>query len=196
MRKIIRMVVVLTLITGLSGLTLAYVDKFTAKPIEDTKIKLVKAPAVQEVFEGLGADNDPIADRKKVVVGKDSHNRDITIFAFPAKKGGQVIAVALETIVTGYNPGLGVMTAIGTAGQNKGKIIRIGITSNAETPGKGSRASEPGFKGQFAGRSTGEAISPTSIDAISGATVTSQAVVEAINEAVKIFKANQEKLMS
>ncbi len=196
MFKIIRLIVVLGVITSVSGLALSYVHKITAEPIEYAQVKLVKAPAVAEVFAGLNPENDPVKDRKKIVVGKDERGRDIVVFAFPLKKGGQVEAVAIETFGAGYHEGLGVMTAIGAAGGNKGKIIRIAITSHHETPGKGDKVERPDFRKQFAGMPADKEVAIGDIDAISGATMSSKGVVEAINKALKIFQTNRDKLLS
>jgi electron transport complex protein RnfG len=199
MKKIINLALVLTIITCVSGLALSYVHKMTEGPIKLTKIKQVKAPAVAVVFEGLGADNDPMAELKEFPVGKDAKGRDIVRYVFPAKKGGQVIAVAIEEFGNGYHEGLGVMTAIGVTGENEDKIIRIQVTSSGETPGKGDRATGAseegvGFRKQFAGLPATEKIG--SIDTLSGATMTSNGMLEAVNKALEIYKNNKDKLTS
>jgi len=199
MKKIINLTVVLTVITCVSGLALSYVHKITAAPIKLTKIKQVKAPAVAVVFEGLGADNDPMADLKELPVGQDARGRDIVRYVFPAKKGGQVIAVAIEEFGNGYHEGLGVMTAIGVTGEQQDKIIKIQVTSSAETPGKGDRAtgsSQEGidFRKQFEGQAATGKIE--SVDALSGATMTSNGMLEAVNKALEIYQKNKDKLTS
>ncbi len=199
MAKILRLVLVLTVITVVSGLSLSYVHKITAGPIKLTKIKEVKAPAVREVFKGLGADNDFMADLREIPVGKDARGKDIMRYAFPAKKGGKIIAVAIEAFGNGYHEGLGVMTAIGLEGELKDKIIRIAVTSSHETPGKGDRATGPsdegrGFRKKFVGLSVAEKVE--GIDALSGATMTSTGMLEAVNRALEIFKANKDKIVS
>lgn len=66
-----------------------------------------------------------------------------------------------------------------------GKIaaITIGDDKFAETPGLGARAQEDEFKAQFIGKS-GQLTLGSDIEAITGATVTSAAVVEAVNDAL------------
>ena len=199
MAKILRLTLVLTVITVVSGLALSYVHQITAGPIKLTKIKEVKAPAVREVFKDLGADNDFMADLKEIPVGKDARGNDILRYAFPAKKGGKVIAVAIEAFGNGYHEDLGVMTAIGIEGELKDKIINIAVTSSHETPGKGDRATGPsgegqGFRKQFVGRSVTEKIE--GVDALSGATMTSNGMLEAVNKALEIFKAHKDKIVS
>ena len=73
--------------------------------------------------------------------------------------------------------------------------LQIGDEQFAETPGLGARAMEPDFADQFIGkiaplsiRKADDAAGPSTIDALTGATVTSQAVVDAINDAFEQFK--------
>ena len=61
--------------------------------------------------------------------------------------------------------------------------IVIGDDQFAETAGYGEQAKEPAFYEQFLGK-TGQLTLGTDIDAISGATITSQAVVDAVNMAM------------
>jgi len=194
--KLLRLVIVLTAITTVSGLTLSYVHKMTAGPIKMVKIRQVKAPAVAEVFAGLKPENDPTADLKEIQVGADARGKPVIVYAFPAKKGGQTVAVAIETFGVGYHEGLGVMTAIGAAGEHKGKVIKIGITSHHETPGKGDKVTLPDFKKQFAGLEATAPVDKSKIDAISGATMSTNGVIEAVNKALEIFKAHREQLLN
>ena len=196
MGKIIRLVVVLGVITVVSALALAYIHQITLDPIEYAKVNQVKAPAVAEVFAGVQFDNDPVKDRQKIVVGQDKRGRDVQIYAFPAKKGGQVVAVAIETFGVGYHEDLGVMTAIGAVGEDENKIIAVAITSHHETPGKGDAVERTGFRDQFKGLSAGEAVDKGEIDAISGATMSTNGVIEAINAAIEIFGQNRSDLTS
>ena len=61
--------------------------------------------------------------------------------------------------------------------------IVIGDENFNESAGLGARAQEDEFKNQFIGKS-GKLELGTDIDAIAGATITSQAVVDAVNEAL------------
>ena len=71
----------------------------------------------------------------------------------------------------------------------EGKIaeVKIGDDAFAETQGLGAKALEPEFAQQFAG--TVPPLTLESIDAISGATITSTAVVDAINQAYESLNA-------
>jgi electron transport complex protein RnfG len=170
-----RMIVVLTLIGAASGLALAAIHGLTAGPIEYQTIKFVKEPAVKKVLSGY--DNDPILDREKLTVGTDPRGRPVELTVFPAKKAGTTFAVAVEGWGKGFHGQIGVMVGV----SKEGTILDIGITSQSETPGIGSRVTDPSYTDRFKGLPAKQGIQ---VDAISGATYSSKGVVAAVNEAV------------
>ena len=79
----------------------------------------------------------------------------------------------------------------------EGSVRAIRILNQSETPGLGAKASEPSFSGQFADRNSlplavvkQPAAEPNEIQAISGATITSTAVVTGVNAASEYWKRN------
>jgi electron transport complex protein RnfG len=174
-RDILKMMVVLTLIGAASGLALSLVYELTKAPIEYQTIKFVKEPAVKKVLTGY--DNDPIADRKKIVVGEDEKGNPIELIVFPAKKAGETFAVALEGKGKGFAGLIGVMVGL----SKDGKLLDIGITSHSETPGVGSKVAEASYTEHFKGL---KAEKDLKVDAISGATYSSKGVMAAVNQAI------------
>ena len=65
-----------------------------------------------------------------------------------------------------------------------GKINGISFTELHETPGKGMLCGEPAFMDQFAGKDAARLTLGTDVDAITGVTVTSKAVTNAVNAGV------------
>jgi electron transport complex protein RnfG len=178
-REIVRMIVVLTLIGAVSGLALAAFHNFTAAPIEYQTIKFVKEPAVKKVLTGY--DNDPILDRKKLVVGTDPRGRPVELTVFPAKKGSETFAVALEGSGKGFHGEIGVMVGV----SKDGTILDIGITSHTETPGIGTRVTEATYTDRYRGLPAKKGVT---VDAVSGASYSSKGVVAAVNEAVELVE--------
>ena len=175
MRDILKMMVVLTLICAASGVALSLIYRATKAPIEYQTIKFVKEPAVKKVLTGY--DNDPIADRKKIVVGEDERGKPIEIIVFPAKRQGETFAVAIEGKGKGFAGLVGVMVGV----SKDGKLLDIGITSHSETPGIGTKAGEPSFTDQFKGL---KAEAGLKVDGISGATYSSKGVMAGVNQAI------------
>lgn len=179
MMAMLRMVVVLSLLCGLSGFALSYLKMITAPRIEEQVLTYVQGPALAHVF--THAENSPIADRRTFPLPDGG---DMTVF--PAMSGGKLVGVALEERGKGYGGSIGVMVGFNTADDT---LAGIGITTLKETPGLGMRITEPGFTGQFTGDKTPVALKAQGgkVDAVSGATISSNGAVEAVNKAAKIY---------
>ncbi|MBI9079131.1 MAG: RnfABCDGE type electron transport complex subunit G [Pseudodesulfovibrio sp.] len=186
MREMLKMIFVLSLICGLSGLTLATVRQATSERIEEQVMTYVQGPSLKQIFSNY--DNNPVKDRKTF----DLPSGPITVF--PAMKDGKLTGVAFETFGKGYGGNIGVMVGFVTDGS---KLEGIGITTLKETPGLGARVVEPEFRDQFSGHSTDKIALKKqggNIAAISGATISSTGTVSAVNEAVNIFNQIKDKL--
>jgi electron transport complex protein RnfG len=182
MREIIKMIVVLTILSCFSGGLLAYINTATEERIENQVLEFVKGPAVRSIF--ADATNDPIADRIQIKDG------EIERTIFVGVMDGEPRGVALETFGKGgYGGDVGLMVGIDL---KEDKIIGVGVTTHAETPGMGAKAkTDPSFAAQFEELSVKEPIKVTNdggtINSISGATMTSRAVSSAATEAAKIY---------
>ena len=99
---------------------------------------------------------------------------------YAAKNGDEVVGYCVTASANGYNGPVAVNLGVGADGLVTG--CAVGDTSFAETPGFGARAKEASFQDQFVGI---DAVNGGSFDALSGATVTSTAVLNATNEALR-----------
>ena len=187
MKEIVRLVVVLGCICLAAGLALGAVYSVTKKPIELQVLKNVQGPAVNAVLSGF--DNDPITDSFKLPAGKDKKGRDVFQNIFPAKEGGQLKALALAGAGKGFGGNIEVMVGL----DPDGKLTGIAVMRHAETPGIGSRVTEPAFTDQFKGKTVDD---PTSVDAVSGATFSTKGVFAAVQQAVDFYKANQKEILA
>ncbi len=183
MREILHMVVVLVATAVVSGLSLALVNDVTAESIELNILKNKKEPAIVEIMGDF--DNDPIGERLAIT---GPAGEELT--AFPTSKGGTFTGAAIEGSGKGYGGDVAVMVGIDA----EGRLTGIGIISHSETPGLGARCTEPAFRDQFAGMEWEDDKAVGDIDAISGATFTSVAVVTAINQATAAYRANIDEL--
>ena len=93
----------------------------------------------------------------------------------------------------GYGGNINFIVGIDKNGTVKG----INILNHSETPGLGAKSTEPEFYGQFADKSSmplkvvkGGASNPDEIAAISGATITSNAVTSGVNAAFEYWQKN------
>lgn len=101
-------------------------------------------------------------------------------------ENGAVIGHVVVNTAKGYGGDISVMTGVDT----DGKVTGVNILSHSETAGLGAKATEESFRNQFTGLINGITVSKdkagdNSIDAITGATITSRAVTEAVNAAIE-----------
>ncbi len=72
-----------------------------------------------------------------------------------------------------------------------GEITGVKVTEHSETPGLGTKAADPGYLKQYQGVSeatAGHINDDPNIDAVTGATITSNAVYGSVVEALAQFK--------
>ena len=187
MRDIIKMLVVLSGICGIAGFGLSYLKMVTAVPIEEQVLTYVQAPVLKKVFTDIN--NNPVAERKKF---KLKDGRVVTIF--PAVKSGKLVGIALEDKGKGFGGDISVMVGINTANDT---LIGIGVTTMKETPGIGDVILAPRFSNQFMGKPMHVGLKKDggSIDAVSGATVSSAGTVLAVANAAKAYAELKEQIV-
>lgn len=105
---------------------------------------------------------------------------------FEGRSGTDVVGWCVTVTPSGYGGEIDLMVGIDA----DMKISGIKVVSNSETAGLGAKCTEESFSGQFAGKSAPISVikngsaADNEIVAITGATVTSKAVTEGVNEAV------------
>lgn len=106
-------------------------------------------------------------------------------------ENGNIVGYAISTVANGYGGQVKVMTGI-----NNGEIINIDVYYNDdETPGLGKNTSNESFTSQFSGITTSEMIivdkdysgKGPKVDAVTSSTISSRAVIAAVNEACDIY---------
>ncbi len=190
MGEIQKMIVVLSLICGISGFTLAGLRAATQSRIEEQVLTYVQAPAMKHVL--LGYDNDPIKDRKKFTIKSTGE----TVTVFPALHEGKLVGLAFETFGKGFGGDIGVM--VGFHPQTD-RLSGIGITTLKETPGVGTRVTDVAFSSQFHNHTLDNiALSSAGgdIDGVGGATISSTGTVTAVHDAVRIYNAIKNDITS
>ncbi|MGA6926057.1 MAG: RnfABCDGE type electron transport complex subunit G [Desulfosarcina sp.] len=181
MGEMIKMVVVLTILSVISGGGLKGLEEWAKPKIENNVMDLVKGPAIRQILEA--ADNDPVKDRFKISDGDKERNIFVGVF------DGKADTVVVESSASGYGDQVGMVVAINMAEEN---LRGIAVTTHKETPGLGARAKDdPSFAVQFAGKPITDEFNVTNdggqISALSGATITSRAVVTGVNNAIKTY---------
>lgn len=170
---------ILLIITAIAGLLLGAAHSITLEPIAKQE-QMTKAAAMRETL--------PKAQEFKVKeVSLDGIIKEVNEGTSSGKTSGFAIKVAPK----GYGGAVELMVGIST----EGKVEGIKVLSHSETPGLGANAPQPKFSGQFSGKPINKELvvvkkSPSAdneIEAITGATITSKAVTNGVNEAVKFY---------
>ncbi|NLY43999.1 MAG: RnfABCDGE type electron transport complex subunit G [Clostridiaceae bacterium] len=111
---------------------------------------------------------------------------------YVGKNDGNAVGYCVGVAPSGFGGPIEMVVGI----DSEGKVTGVTIVNSSETPGLGSKAAEPKFKGQYKGKSTDSPLkviksgtpADNEIVAISGATITSNAVTQGVNSAVKVIK--------
>lgn len=163
---------VLAVIVLVAGVALALTNDLTKNSIADQNLAKVEQQ-LRVMFPEADAGS---AGFEAIALNEDSG----LLFAYTVKQGGNIVGYAAATEIQGYGGPFEVTAGIDPNGVLKG--ISVGGAEFKETEGIGSRAKEDAFRSQFVGKVPPLKLTDD-IDVISGATVTSKAVVEGVNNA-------------
>ena len=167
-KEIVRPALILFLITVIIVGLLAIVNGLTEDKIAENKV-IAYQNSLKEVMPEA-ASFQQVKEEETLTVEQ----------AFDAS--GAYIGSCVLVTTTGYGGDLEVMVGVGA----DGKVTSIDILSSSETAGLGAKASGESFRGQFVGKSEAKLTKDGGdIDAISGATITSRAVTNAVSAALE-----------
>ena len=194
MKTMIKNAMILTAITLVAGILLGLVYEVTKEPIA-----LAKEQAKKEAYQKVMSDADSFVldesfEEKQVEQAiLDAGITGCSVQEFVTAKAGEEIVGYVVTATSAEGYGGDIQVSVGILPDQT--VAGIAILSIHETAGLGMKASEPAFYNQFAGKlvdlftvtKTG-ASADGEIDALSGATITSTAVTDAVNAAVLTFQ--------
>lgn len=115
---------------------------------------------------------------------KDCGLESCTIEEVKAVNGGEGYVVSSTGI--GFAKTAPIQIAIGI---KDNKIVGYTVINHMETPGYGAACAEEPFAGQFAGKNA-EILKAGDVDAISGATFTTNGITNAVNAAIVFYQTN------
>ena len=177
---------ILFAITLIAGLLLGFVYELTKEPIRQQEEK-----AVQEACQAVFADAEHFEELDAYTPSADTAQKlaDTGITEAQDASGTQLGYVIQTTTSEGYGGNIVLYVGI----RLDGTVNDISILSISETPGLGMKAGDvlvPQFHNKnvksFAYTKTGST-SDSEIDAISGATITTKAVTNAVNGSLLAF---------
>jgi len=182
---LLNMVLTLLVITSIAGASLGFVYKITKEPIEYAN-QQKEQEAIKKVIPEF--DNDPVVDAYEM-----TSNEGFTLTIYPAKKDGELVGVAVKTkSEKGFSGEIKIMVGM----KPDGTIINYSVLEHKETPGLGTKMNDwfktdkgnqnilgknPGSSKLTVNKDGGE------IDAITAATISSRAFLQAVEIAYITF---------
>lgn len=186
MNKIIKLGLVLLVFTAIAAGILGVLNQETKGIIEEVKIK-ENNEARQEVLPN-GMDFNELDESELNAITKEA---PLVQEIYVGLDGEATVGYTIKTEISGYSGPVVVMTGI----DNEGIITGMKVVSNTETPGLGANAATPEFQKQYLEKLAEDDIelvknAPTEeqVEALTGATITSKAVTDSVNEAIKAYK--------
>ncbi len=194
--KQIKPVILLTLFALVGVVVISFIETNTSERAQANQ-QAHSAKQLQNVLQQVSYNNEPWKESLEIDQQQESTK---IILSYPVTRDGAQVATVIESEnARGYVGPIRLLIAIDLDGQ----IIGVRVAAHRETPGLGDKieASRSNWMNNFAGHSLSEpAISLWApkkdggeFDQISGATVTSRAVIVAIQDTLKFYAAFAEQ---
>ena len=194
MKSAIKNVLCLTLITLAAGLGLGYIYEITKDPIArmEADTRLAAYSAVFPEASGFEDIDNVVSESGGIPADAGITGVDIDSAVRALDASGNGIGYVINiTTKEGYGGDISLSLGVDDNGTVKG----IEILSISETAGLGMKAKEAAFRDQFRNKAVTQftysktgASADFEIDAISGATITTKAVTNAVNGGLAFFR--------
>lgn len=195
--RILKDAMALTLITLVAGAALGGTYEITKEPIARQEA-LAKEKAYRDVFEKASEfKNVEITGELEAAIRQELDRegcraQTVEEIMEAADKNGDLLGYAF-TVVSGEGYGGDIRFSMGV--KEDGTVTGLSILSISETAGLGMNADTPEFKEQFVGEKTDRfvytkkgASAKGEIDALSGATITTNAMTNGVNAGLCAFR--------
>lgn len=185
MNETLKLGLVLFIITVVSASILAISNDVTSIRIEEAD-RRANDLAKQEVLERAHSFKIMDKGRTKEIVGNNLNIMEIN----ECYNDDNLMGYTFKTKIKGYGGEIELMVGI----SNDGKVEGIKVLSHGETPGLGANATKAYFTDSFKNKSIGEKLvgakdpkENNEVQALTSATITTNAVVDGVNEIIEIY---------
>lgn len=188
--------VALLVITLVAGLALAAVNEITKEPIAKAE-ETARLEAYETVFPNAEfetpQDLDTLLEGGQAAVDSAGLTGcTVSDILFVNDENGNRIGYVVAAVSpSGYGGDISVAVGIDS---KTNTVTGFSVLSNSETAGLGAKCTEDEFTSQFKGKEAtsieyvkGGGATGNQIDAISGATITTNAVTQAVNSALAVY---------
>lgn len=188
--KVVRLGIILFAITAVCSAALAFANSATYSIIEkrNEEANIVARQAVLSEADRF----EKVENLEAIANEVNPSEPEVILEAYTGYKGDEIVGYTVKTNPKGYAGGIEMLTGFKLADKS---IEGITIINQTETPGLGAKSAESDFQDQFKGKDGSQPIKviksgsavDNQIDAITGATITSNAVVNGVNLSEMVF---------
>lgn len=178
-KGVLRCALILFVITAVIAALLAATNALTEDVIAQNSVK-----AENNALKSVMPEADTFTAVSDEVAQRFSVNK-----IYDATRQGEHLGYCIRLSVGGYGGEIVCIVGVGA----DGKVTGTSIISHSETPGLGANIAGDQFRDQFVGQGRVSVVKAGAADgqinAVSGATISSRAMTEAVNQAVDIAEA-------
>jgi electron transport complex protein RnfG len=200
MKNIISMALKLLITVVVAAIALGAVNYVTKGPIAEqaaaaaTEARQAAFPEAESFEAVYDPDNEAVKNvTLESLLSTDELPKDYAIIKTVYKaldESGNEIGITAGVVTKGFNSGLNITIGVGADGTIHGVIVG----DHTETAGLGAKAAEPEYQGQYVGKKSPLSVVKSSpadseIEAITGATITSRGVTDAVNTVSEFYAA-------
>lgn len=193
MKTAMKNIITLTIITLVAGFCLGYIYDITKEPIARTA-EATKQAAYTKVFPTAKSFEEQQIDEtsaEKIISDSGIEGVSINGVALAQDDSGDQLGCVITTV---SHNGYGGDIVISMGVDNEGTVLGVEILEISETAGLGMKADTDAFKNQFKDKNVSQfsytktgSTQDFEVDALSGATITTKAFVNAVNGGLVYF---------
>ncbi|MBQ7321677.1 MAG: FMN-binding protein [Clostridia bacterium] len=163
-----KIALVLTLISALIAGVVSLVNQLTYEKIEEN-LEADRRASITAIFGSEQLSYEPMSELPEEVTG-----------VYTVSEGDRALGYCVNLLTGGFGGDIDLMVGVG----EDGRIIGVSIVSMSETPGLGTKVGAASYLAGYIGKS-GELTLGREVDGVSGATVSSKAVLAGVNTALQ-----------
>ncbi len=183
---------ILMVICALTTAALAATDGLTRDAIRSQQV-LAEESARKGVFPEADSFREISRERLDGMPSSVAGEARLLAVFEALDESGAGIGYVVQAAIRGYAGDVAVMTGVALSADGTGRVLSARILSDNETPGLGKKVAGAPFLNQFSGKDADEGFAVGAdgggtrqeIDAVTGATISSRAVTEAVNAACR-----------
>lgn len=186
MNETVKLGLILFLITAVAAAVLGVSNSVTSERIAEVD-RIANEVAKQEILEDAESFTKLDENQLKEIVGS---NNDVLEINEGYDENSSLVGYTFKVISKGYGGDIEFMTGIST----EGHITGIKVLNHGETPGLGANSTESYFTDSFKGKTVDSDITAVKdpqadneVQALTSATITTNAIVDGVNMAREIF---------